>query len=52
MLPPTLDLIRGKGGEEVSPRIAIGPDRSAGRRECPRKLLYPRSWFVGKGGKR
>ena len=52
MLPPALDLIRGKGGEEVSPRIAIGPGWSAGRREFPRKLLYPMSWFVGRGGKR
>ena len=40
MLPSALDLIRGKKGEEVGPRIAIGPERSAGRRECPRKLLY------------
>ena len=52
MLPPALDLIRGKRGEEVGPRIAIRPEWSAGKRECPRKLLYPISWFVIKGGKR
>ena len=38
-----LDLIRGKRGEDVGPRIAIRPEWSAGRRECPRKLLYPMS---------
>ena len=43
MLPPALDLIRGKRGEEVVTRIAIGPEWSAGRRECPRKLLCPMS---------
>ena len=43
MLPLALDLIRGKKGEEVGPRIAIGPEWSAGRRECPHKLLYPMS---------
>ena len=51
MLPPALlDLIRGKRGEEVGPRIAIRPEWSAGRRECPRKLLYPiypMSWPEG-----
>ena len=41
MLPPALDLIRGKRGEGVGSRIAIRPEWSAGRRECPRKLLYP-----------
>ena len=41
MLPPALDLIRGKRGEEVGPRIAIEPEWSAGRREYRRKLLYP-----------
>ena len=30
------------------PPPAIGPERSAGRRECPRKLLYPMSWPGGK----
>ena len=44
MLQPALDLIiRCKRGEEVGPRIAIGREWSAGRRECPRKLLYPMS---------
>ena len=43
MLPPVLDLIRGKRGEEIGPRIAIGPEWSARRRECHRKLLYPMS---------
>ena len=52
MLPPVLDLIRGKRGEEVGPRIAIRPEWSAGRRECPCKLLYPMSWFVVEGGNR
>ena len=47
MLPPALDLIRGKRGEEVGPRIAIGPEWSTGRRECPRKLVYPMSWREG-----
>ena len=41
MFPPALDLVRCKRGEEVGPRIAIEPEWSAGRRECPRKLLYP-----------
>ena len=41
MLPPPLNLIRGKRGKEVGPRIAIRPEWSAGRRECLRKLLYP-----------
>ena len=41
MLPPALDLIGGKRGEEIGPRIAIRPEWSAGRREFPRKLLYP-----------
>ena len=36
-----------KGGEEVGPRIAIRPEWSAGRRECPRKLMYPMSWPEG-----
>ena len=52
MLPPALDLICGKRGEEVGPRIAIRLEWSAGRRECPRKLLYRISSFVVKGGKR
>ena len=43
MLPPALDLIRGKRGKEVGPRIAIRPEWLAGRGECPRKLLYPMS---------
>ena len=47
MLPPALDPIRGKRGEEVGPRIAIRPEWSAGRRECPRKLMYPMSWPEG-----
>ena len=47
MLPPALDLIRGKRGEELGPRIAIRPEWSAGRRECPRKLVYPMSWPEG-----
>ena len=36
MLPPALDPIHGKRGEEVGPRIAIRPEWSAGRRESPR----------------
>ena len=47
MLPPALDLIRGKRGEEVGPRIATRPEWSAGRRECPRKQMYPMSWPEG-----
>ena len=43
MLPPGLDQIGGKRGEEVGPRIAIRSEWSAGRKECPRKLLYPMS---------
>ena len=43
------DLVCGKRGEKVGPRIAIGPEWSAGRSECPRKLLYPMSGFVVKG---
>ena len=43
MLPPALDLIVVKRREEVGPRIAIRPEWSAGRRECPRKLLYAMS---------
>ena len=43
MLPPALDLIRGKRGGKVGPRIAFEPEWSAGRRECLRKLLYPMS---------
>ena len=43
MPPPALDLIRDKRGEEVGPRIAIESKWSAGRMECPRKLLYPMS---------
>ena len=42
MPPPALDLIRNKR-EEVGPCIAIGSEWSAGRMECPRKLLYPMS---------
>ena len=52
MPPPALDLIRGNRGEKVCPRIAVGPEWSVGRRECPHKLLYPMSWFVVKAGKR
>ena len=48
MPPPALDLICGKRGEEVHARIAIGPEWSAGRRECPRKLVYPMLWPEGK----
>ena len=43
MLPPALDLIRGKRGEEVGPHVAIRPEWSAGRREYPCKLIYPMS---------
>ena len=39
---------RGQGGEEViTPLPAIGPEWSAGRRECPRELLDPMSWQAG-----
>ena len=31
----------------IGPHIAVGPERSAGRRECPRKLVYPMSWPEG-----
>ena len=43
MLLPALDLLHGKRGEEVGTRIAIELEWSVGRRECPRKLLYPMS---------
>ena len=41
MPPPALNLIRGKKGGRGMPPLAIGPEWSAGRRECPRKLLDP-----------
>ena len=37
-----------KGGRGVPPP-AIGPEWSARRRECPRKVLAPMSWAGGKG---
>ena len=40
MLPLALDLIRGKKGGRGRPPLAIGPEWSAGRREC---LLDPMS---------
>ena len=43
MLPPALDLIRGKRGEEVDPCIAIGPEWSAGERYAPASI-GPDSW--------
>ena len=36
-----------KGGRGIGPRIAIGPEWSAARRECSRKLVYPMSWPEG-----
>ena len=36
-----------KGGRGIVPRIAIGPEWSAGRKECSRKLVYPMSWPEG-----
>ena len=47
MLPPALNLIRGKRGEKVAPRIAIGPEWSARKRDCFRKLVYPMPWPEG-----
>ena len=40
---------RGQGGEEVTPPPAIRPKWSAGKRECPRKLLDPMSWQGTRG---
>ena len=46
--PQAIDLSRGQGGEEVIPPPDIGPEWSAGKRECSHELLDPMSWPDGK----
>ena len=46
MIPPALDLIRGKRGEEVGPRIAIRPlsgQRGGGNAPVSYYTRYPDS---------
>ena len=38
-----------RGEEVMLPALAIGPEWSGGKRECPRELLDPMSWPGGKG---
>ena len=48
MPPPAIGLeLWSKGQRGMSPP-AIGPEWSAGRKECPRELLDPMLWSGGK----
>ena len=42
MPPPALKVVVKEG--RGMPLLAVGPEWSAGRRKCPRKLLDPMSW--------